>query len=355
MPGLVKVGKTRRSPQERAAELSAGVTGVPTPFIVVYEQLFQDCDAAEAFVHTYLEQKGHRVSDNREFFNAPANVVVRAICLAPDAIDTNAPPISTAQEFEAESGKRKSTRPWDAVFVQAESHLFGIGDYIKDETRALKLFKQAAKLGALPAYRYIAAGFSSEKNAYITEPGPDRTRSIQRLQEIYREGMAKGSAYCMWETGMLLLTGSTAKPYGPPRYRHYCRAISKIDADKCFSAFLRAAPGATPDGCVLTDDELKIVYEDCVELFDRADGIHLYPDAPWHEHNATPALSRFIHDHAAVLEGLMNSMNEDEVRNRAEADARRAQARAQRMADDAARPRLADIASTNVGWPFPQK
>ncbi|MEN9595630.1 MAG: hypothetical protein RL236_64, partial [Pseudomonadota bacterium] len=53
MPDLVKVGKTTRTPAERAAELSK-VTGVPTPFIVVYEQLVDDCTAAEEFVHTML-------------------------------------------------------------------------------------------------------------------------------------------------------------------------------------------------------------------------------------------------------------------------------------------------------------
>jgi hypothetical protein len=86
MQGMVKVGKTTRSPAERAAELSAA-TGLPTPFIVVYEQLFEDCTEAETFVHTLLASKGFRVADNREFFSAPANEVIRAIALAPGAID----------------------------------------------------------------------------------------------------------------------------------------------------------------------------------------------------------------------------------------------------------------------------
>lgn len=67
MPGLVKVGKTTRLPSDRADELS-GVTGVATPFIVVYEEYFDDCDAVEAHVHTRLAGKGLRLSANREFF-----------------------------------------------------------------------------------------------------------------------------------------------------------------------------------------------------------------------------------------------------------------------------------------------
>src|SRR5947207_4857136 len=78
LPGLVKVGKTTRLPSERVQELS-GATGVPTPFIVAFEQIFEDCDAAEACVHAALERQGLRQSNNREFFRASAAEVIRVI------------------------------------------------------------------------------------------------------------------------------------------------------------------------------------------------------------------------------------------------------------------------------------
>src|ERR1700730_5084040 len=81
MPGLVKVGKTTRLPSARAEELS-GVTGVATPFIVVYEEFFDDCDAVEALVHTKLSVGGLRLSDSREFFRAPVSDVIKAIISA---------------------------------------------------------------------------------------------------------------------------------------------------------------------------------------------------------------------------------------------------------------------------------
>jgi hypothetical protein len=56
MPGVIKVGKTTRTPSERVEELS-GVTGVPTPFIVAYEEHFTDCDAAQQFLHTKLTER----------------------------------------------------------------------------------------------------------------------------------------------------------------------------------------------------------------------------------------------------------------------------------------------------------
>lgn len=74
--GQVKIGKTTRDPYERAKELSSA-TGVPTPFVVVYYKPFKDCHFAEKMIHQYLEKKGYRISNNREFFNMSI----------PDAID----------------------------------------------------------------------------------------------------------------------------------------------------------------------------------------------------------------------------------------------------------------------------
>lgn len=66
--GQVKIGKTTRDPYERAKELSSA-TGVPTPFVVVFYKQFKDCHFAEKTIHQYLEKKGYRVNNNREFFN----------------------------------------------------------------------------------------------------------------------------------------------------------------------------------------------------------------------------------------------------------------------------------------------
>jgi len=78
MEGMVKIGKTQREPEKRAKELSS-TTGVPTPFVVVYESYFESCSEAEDFVHTSLGVKGHRVSENREFFEIPTKVAIDAL------------------------------------------------------------------------------------------------------------------------------------------------------------------------------------------------------------------------------------------------------------------------------------
>ena len=75
MENLVKIGKTKREPNERAKELSS-TTGVPTPFIVVYDCYFESCSEAEIFVHTYLENKGFRVSSIENFLKSQLKMLL---------------------------------------------------------------------------------------------------------------------------------------------------------------------------------------------------------------------------------------------------------------------------------------
>lgn len=63
--GLVKIGETMRSPEERARELSQG-TGIPSPFLVAYSKQVSDSVKAEKMLHQKLDQ--FRIRSNREFF-----------------------------------------------------------------------------------------------------------------------------------------------------------------------------------------------------------------------------------------------------------------------------------------------
>lgn len=78
LEGLVKIGKTSRNPEERVKELSSA-TGVPTPFILVYYREFSDCGLAEKIIHNFLEEKGYRVNENREFFKLPTNTAITIV------------------------------------------------------------------------------------------------------------------------------------------------------------------------------------------------------------------------------------------------------------------------------------
>ena len=64
MPGILKIGMTTRSPQERAAELFT--TGVPQKWKVHFSVFVPDCQAVENLVHRDLRL--HRGNLSREFF-----------------------------------------------------------------------------------------------------------------------------------------------------------------------------------------------------------------------------------------------------------------------------------------------
>ena len=61
----LKIGRTTRDPEERAAEISSS-TGVPTPFEVAWWSESVDCHRAESILHHHLTP--YRTSTAREFF-----------------------------------------------------------------------------------------------------------------------------------------------------------------------------------------------------------------------------------------------------------------------------------------------
>lgn len=71
MPGILKIGKTTRSVEQRCNELWQ--TGVPTPFEIVAAYLSPDCDELERAIHDCMPDL--RVSDSREFFRVDESVV----------------------------------------------------------------------------------------------------------------------------------------------------------------------------------------------------------------------------------------------------------------------------------------
>lgn len=75
MPGLVKIGFSTRSPEERAVELST--TGVPFPFQVAYSASVDYPAEAEAAIHAALDKR--RASSEREFFRVSVEDAVRVI------------------------------------------------------------------------------------------------------------------------------------------------------------------------------------------------------------------------------------------------------------------------------------
>jgi len=75
MPGLVKIGMTTRSPEERAQELAS--TGVPMPFHVAAAWPVDDVRSAERDAHEALDR--YRVNDQREWFRVSVPAAIKAL------------------------------------------------------------------------------------------------------------------------------------------------------------------------------------------------------------------------------------------------------------------------------------
>lgn len=75
MPGMYKVGVTRRTPTQRLAEANSSNTWVPSPFRIVMSKHTADAFATEKWLHQRLSEMGFRVNRRREFFSAPLTVL----------------------------------------------------------------------------------------------------------------------------------------------------------------------------------------------------------------------------------------------------------------------------------------
>ncbi len=98
MPKLLKIGKTTKSPEARAAELSSA-TGLPTAFVVAFDVFVADCDEGEVRAHAQLQT--YRVAGGREFFAAPLKSAIAVLSKIAEEIpyvEKVEPQISKAEE-----------------------------------------------------------------------------------------------------------------------------------------------------------------------------------------------------------------------------------------------------------------
>lgn len=150
--GVVKIGRTQNSPDERAKELSSA-TGVPTPFFVAYSSYFEDCNAAEIFVHTLLEN--NRLADNKEFFQVSVQQAIEAVREAESIIGMVMSQPNANMDLNSDEFSSKPLAAWEVVFHSANACFSGSGNTIQDRAEALQLYQKAAKLGSVSAYWVI--------------------------------------------------------------------------------------------------------------------------------------------------------------------------------------------------------
>lgn len=114
MPGLIKIGHTSGTPQERAVEICG--TGVPTPFMVATAFLFADnARNIEQLSHSILSHL--RASASREFFKCSAEEASYAIIRAADQLNEqilkNTPTLLSNEEIN--NNKRRLKQEEDRL------------------------------------------------------------------------------------------------------------------------------------------------------------------------------------------------------------------------------------------------
>jgi len=210
MENMVKIGKSTKDPKDRAKELSS-TTGVPTPFVVVYNCYFENCTKSESYVHTYLESKGYRVSKNREFFEIPIKDAIDAVMKAKEHFGEFNPQVEMLiddlvdedgvfssnnedEELNALDYEEKVIEPWEEMFEIAETCYYGLSDEMQDYEEAMKYYIQAIKLGSVESYCKIGTMYNS---------GEGVRENKNKAFQYFKEGAKKGDTNCYAEMAKL--------------------------------------------------------------------------------------------------------------------------------------------------------
>lgn len=196
---LLKIGKTTRTAEERAAEISNG-TGVPSKFVVAYEDFVADCDLAERRIFKVFEQ--YRYGNNREFFALTLKeaipVVMRTISQVNAEVEGQR---RVEEQRRAEAQARAEERLRAEAEARAEEQL-----RVEAEARAEELLKVEAEARAeerLKDEAQTRAGEDIEAEEEIeVSPDEDDTLDSGLLTPPLpiSERFGKASWWMLWKT-----------------------------------------------------------------------------------------------------------------------------------------------------------
>lgn len=216
MPGLAKVGKTTRNPTDRMAELSSA-TGVPSAFMLAFQQPVAECDSAELWVHRELEREGFRHADNREFFNAPLHEIIQVVAQAANLVfdATNLNDSDTeSQDYETNSEDLA-----EELFNLGCAYVEGTDSVLRNKKRALDYFEQAAALGHANACSYAATTY---------QYGDGVCQDMEKALTLYSKAVRLGSWWIEADIATLFLAAKqegAAQAHWKQFFKRACEEI----------------------------------------------------------------------------------------------------------------------------------
>jgi hypothetical protein len=190
MPGLVKIGQTTNTPEQRAKELGAS-TGTPTPFAVAHFEGVPDCVATEKRVHRRLFEQ--RINPKREFFEmsvADAISIVRELA-SEDRRNSEAAAFDDAAatrtyQLDSSDEDAHGTQAWATSRDQRQ--VISPRSDSRERPRPRRLGKVVALFGGVAIIAVIVAGIDPQQSSPGTGGDAGSTRTT-----------AAGSAQCVVE------------------------------------------------------------------------------------------------------------------------------------------------------------
>lgn len=119
MPGILKIGMTQRTPEERVKELFT--TGVALPFNIEFAKKVNNIKDKEISLHKLLEKYSVRVNPDREFFRVSADEVYKFFDLMDGTMWVE------SQNDEISQGSTSSRRDMTKYFTNGQRirHIIG--------------------------------------------------------------------------------------------------------------------------------------------------------------------------------------------------------------------------------------
>jgi tetratricopeptide (TPR) repeat protein len=154
----------------------SSATGVATPFILIYHRKFNNCHSAEKKIHTFLEDKGVRFNDSREFFEISTTDAIHLV----QTIDDD--------EISNESVDDNSDNNIESVgmmyFEKGNNYYSGENGCFQDYNKALEYYNKAIKHGVIKSHFKIGQIHRYCRN------------NVQKAINEYQKGAEQGDIGC---------------------------------------------------------------------------------------------------------------------------------------------------------------
>lgn len=141
-PGSVKIGQTRKDPEERRKEL--GTTGVLQDFVLEYRALTEDYESLEKEIHKSLAK--YRVRDDREFFSISPPAAINLIReIAGDRIESDKSFYVSPEKLERKKRLLEEKRARDRAKAAREKRTADAKFKREQEQQAKRLAEEKEK------------------------------------------------------------------------------------------------------------------------------------------------------------------------------------------------------------------